>query len=133
MEYFSTPDSRKKSTIFWTNRLASSKNRLLFCSYDTCIEGEYLVLGTTCIVFCVYHARCSIALCNIHDIQSLLCSIERVRLCSIERMQPRRSAQRMRGATSNTAIDLRAGAAFYNDTHRFYTIVLRPQVVTACS
>ena len=51
--------------------------------------------------------------------------------CSIERVQPRRSAQRMRGATSNTAIDLRAGAAFYNDTHRFY--VLRPQVVTACS
>ena len=56
----------------------------------------------------------------------VLCAV-----CSIERVQSRRSAQRMRGATSNTAIDLRAGAAFYNDTHRFY--VLRPQVFTACS
>ena len=45
----------------------------------------------------------------------VLCAV-----CSIERVQSRRSAQRMRGATSNTAIDLRAGAAFYNDTHRFY-------------
>ena len=38
-------------------------------------------------------------------------------LYGIGQVHRRRSAQRMRCKTSNTAIDLCPGAAFYNDTH----------------
>ena len=63
------------------------------------------------------------------------CFIVVLKRHGIGQVHRRRSAQRMRSETSNTAIDLCPGAAFYNDTVslKFYTKVLRCPVVTACS
>ena len=45
------------------------------------------------------------------------CFIVVLKRHGIGQVHRRRSAQRMRSETSNTAIDLCPGAALYNDTH----------------